>query len=131
MQAVQNGKFLNPFRAAQTSEEFLDPAKKFYNFGEWKLPEGASASMTRGDPTIILPIDVTIQARRMFGRFVWSKLAPGHINPVAPGGRACCVFQFAAKVSFVSKRYDEYRAPIFARSPARPSGAHRRERSQP
>ena len=38
MQAVQNGKFLNPNRAVQISEELEGPAKNFYNDEDWESP---------------------------------------------------------------------------------------------
>ena len=56
MQAVQNGKFLNPRRGVQISEDFLGPANKFYNYGEWELPGGAAFTAIQGDVTIMPPM---------------------------------------------------------------------------
>ena len=62
---------------------------------------------------------------------MWIKGAPDHINTAAPeygGGR---LYQFVAKISFPSKKYEGRRASIVARLVAWRSGARRTEGGKP
>ena len=112
MLATSNGRFVNPFRVAQVCEKLGNPGRKFYNFDEWELPQGASAEMAQGEPTISFPQELSGQLNRIYARYVWSKEIPGHLNPGAPeegAGRLC---QFEAKLSFGSGLREGYQASI-------------------
>ena len=80
---------------------------------------------------ISLPNKTAFQAHRTFGRSVWFKEAPNHINPGAREAGTGRLNQFAVKLSFISLRFEGYPASFFARVTAWSSGARRRESSQP
>ena len=99
MLTTSNGRFLNPYRALQVYESVEAPHKFFYNYDEWELPSGASASLVQGEPTISFPFELSGQLTRFYGRFVWSKEIAGHVNPGAPENAAGRLYQFVGKVS--------------------------------
>ena len=108
MQAVQTGRLFGRRRGVQIIEELQDPVKRYYNFAEWVPPEGAVARLAQEAVALALPRDAAFQAHRMFGRFVWPKEAPNHINHGAPEAGTGRVYRFVANVSFPSKRFEGY-----------------------
>ena len=126
MLTTSNGRFLNPHRALQVYESVEAPHKIFYNYDEWELPTGASASLEQGEPTIAFPFELSGQLTRFYGRFVWSKEIAGHINPGAPENAAGRLYQFVGKVSFNSEDYEGYKTSVFVRITGWSSGARRR-----
>ena len=100
MWAAQNGRFLNPNRAAQVFEEISDSGRRVCNYEEWELPEEAHAQLIQGEATILFPHDVAFRAMRMSARSVWPKEAPGHVNPGAPKAGKGRLYQFVATISF-------------------------------
>ena len=77
------------------------------------------------------PYDAAFQARRMFGRFVWSQEAPNHMYPGSPEASTGRVYQSVVKVGFLPKRFEGRRASIFVRVAAWSTGARRRGIAQP
>ena len=115
MQAVQNSRLLKRNRAGRIFEELRGPAKRYCNDEEWELPDiqrrrmaqlSDIAQVIQGDVTFPLPRDAAFRAHRIFGRPVWSEEGPTHINPGDPEAGARRLYQFVAKVSFLSKRFE-------------------------
>ena len=105
MQAVQNERFINPNRAVRIFGELDSPAKKILR------PRGVGATRRGCSParpggvTIALPHYTALEARRIYGRFVWPKESPSHVEPGAPECGTGRLYQFVAEGSFISKRY--------------------------
>ena len=74
--------------------------------------------------------DAAFQSHRMFGRPVWSKEAPNHINSGSPEAGAGRLNQYVVTVGWLSKRFEGYGASIFARLTVWSMGARRRESPQ-
>ena len=106
MHSVQNGGFSNPNRDVRIFEELQDPAKRYYNVAEWELPEGTAAQLVQEAVTVALPHDAAFQAHRTFGRFVWPKEAPNHINPGDSEAGTGHLYQLAVKARSLSKRLE-------------------------
>ena len=84
MQETGQGRFLNPRRAFQLSEEIEDPANRYFEYDECDPPEGAHAHVSGGEATIFLSFRAATQAVRVFARFARSKKAPDPIIPAGP-----------------------------------------------
>ena len=78
---VRNGRLLNPNRAVRIFGEINDSTKRYYNFEEWELPEGAQAQLNQGEASILLPNETDYRSMRIFGRLARSEAAPNYINP--------------------------------------------------
>ena len=88
-----------PKWSLQIFEELGDSAKRYYDYEEWERPGGAQVQLNQGDATILLPNETALPAQRTFGRAVWFREAPDHINPGSPGAGAGRLYQSVAKVS--------------------------------
>ena len=70
MQAAQNGRPLNPNRAVQSFEEIGDSDRRYSNYEESELPDGAQARLNQGEATVLPPRETVSQAwiARQLGR---------------------------------------------------------------
>ena len=55
MHKVVEARFADPNRGAQIFEEVANPAKRYYSYDEWELPEEAHAKLIKDEATICLP----------------------------------------------------------------------------
>ena len=123
-----------PRNRGENMQLFAHKAHKeqtYLNDGSWEFPQGAVAQTLNGEDALLVPAELSKQARRIFGRRVRSRQAPDHLNPGAGGGGIPRLYRFVVKLSFDSSLYPDFETSILARATAWFSGARRRERPSP
>ena len=131
MERIKDGVFLNPDKVPQIYENRRARAKRAIR-AEWEIPCGSQLWQTGGETLISLPDKFAPQAHIMFGRFVWVRPEPGHVNPASPFEDAAGKqFQFICKLIFDSTDFEGWTASLLCRVTGRSSGARRREHSEP
>ena len=102
-----------------------------FNYESWEIPQGGAAQTFIGEDAVLAQAELSKQAYRIFGRFVWSQQAPDHINPGAGGDVIPGLRLLVAKLSFDPILFPNFETSSFLRVAAWSSEARRRELANP
>ena len=122
---------LNPDKAPQLSET-ISGRSRTIAFGEWELPEDATACQNHDDAMPTLIDSFSKQARPLVARRVWVRTEKGNVGPSAKcEAPASKQFRFIAKLISPAEQKPGFLASLFARITCWSPGARRRPMAQP